>query len=385
MIERILLVDDDPNILSSYKRWLRKTFNVQVASGGNEAIETIEKRGPFAVIVSDMRMPGMNGAQLLSIVKERFPATVRIVLTGYADLTTTLDAVNKGNIFRFLCKPCEQETLANALKDGIKQYKLVGAEHELLDKTLRGSIAVLTEILSIVNPLAFSRTSHIRRYVKQIAGQLKLPDLWQFEMAGLLSQIGCVILPSEIIKKVNFNYMITDDEEQMFASHPSVGSKLIEKIPRLEKIASMIKGQQRPFKEYESTKSTSKMDTVSLGSQILKVARDFDLLILQGLSTENAIVELRKKIGEYNPDILHVLSKLQKLNLDNTNDYCKKIKLNELSENMILEEDIITNTGTLLIAKGSEVTDTLIKRVHNYAKRVSVKEPLNVRILSTIS
>lgn len=128
MKEKILCVDDDPNILQAYQRSLRREFEIEVAKGGKEGLEVIASQGPFAVVVSDMRMPGMDGIQFLSKVREQTPNTVRIMLTGHADRQTAIDAVNQGNIFRFLTKPCSPEILAKSLEEGIQQYQLLKAK-----------------------------------------------------------------------------------------------------------------------------------------------------------------------------------------------------------------------------------------------------------------
>src|SRR5262249_1916023 len=144
MPETILLVDDEPNVLLGYQRLLRGEFDTETAVGAPLALKIIQARGPFAIVLSDMRMPEMDGIEFLTRVKALSPDTVRIMLTGYADVKTALSAVNDGNIFRFLTKPCSKETLASALAAGLAQYRLVTTEKELLEKTLAGSVALLT-------------------------------------------------------------------------------------------------------------------------------------------------------------------------------------------------------------------------------------------------
>src|SRR5882672_4792554 len=111
MNTKILCVDDEPNVLEAFSRSLRKDFQVFVAQSGEQGIAMIENEGPFAVVVSDMRMPEMDGIQFLSRVRETIPETVRVMLTGNADQQTAMNAVNEGNIFRFLTKPCSPEAL----------------------------------------------------------------------------------------------------------------------------------------------------------------------------------------------------------------------------------------------------------------------------------
>jgi len=134
--KKILFVDDDINMLNAYKRGFRNKFNVYTASGGEEGLESILKQGPYAVIISDCRMPGMSGVEFLIKSKDVAPDSLRMMATGNADLQVAIKAVNEGNIFRFLVKPCDLDVLRKAIDDGIEYYRLVKAEKELLEKTL---------------------------------------------------------------------------------------------------------------------------------------------------------------------------------------------------------------------------------------------------------
>ena len=380
MTEKILFVDDDPNILAAYKRALRKEFNLESALGGEEGLKAVSANGPYAVIVADMRMPRMDGIQFLSKVKECSPDSVRMMLTGNADLQTAVDAVNEGNIFRFLTKPCPPKIFANALRAGIRQYQLVTAERELLQKTLRGSVKILTEILSLVNSAAFGRASRIRRYVRHIAGQLQLADVWQFELAAMLSQIGCVTLPSEVLDKIYAKRPLSDDEQTMFSAHPSVGAELLAKIPRLGLIARMIDGQQQPFKAHVPIGNlTGNERTVTLGSQILKVALDFDQLVVHGLSHKDALSKLRSREAEYNPRVVAVLEDLR---LTKAGETVRTVRISDLRIHMVADEDIRARNGLLLVSKGQEVTHPVLARLRNFARGVGVVEPFRVKVVS---
>src|SRR5208282_1041000 len=150
--EKILLVDDDNSILDGYRRSLSREFPMETAVGGQQALQMVAESGPYAVVVSDMRMPGMDGIQLLSKIKALSPDTIRVMLTGNADTDTAVNAINEGSIFRFLNKPCSKEVMAKTLTAALVQYRLVNAEKQLLEQTLSGSMQVLTEVLSLVNP-----------------------------------------------------------------------------------------------------------------------------------------------------------------------------------------------------------------------------------------
>jgi DNA-binding NtrC family response regulator len=155
----VLCVDDEPKILEGVALHLRRHYRISMATSGTEGLAIVGGSDPPAVVVSDMRMPEMDGATFLGKVKEQAPDIVRLLLTGQADMTSAIAAVNQGQIFRFLTKPCNAQTLLAAIAAAAEQYRLLTAERELLEKTLRGSIKALTEVLSLANPLIFGRAN----------------------------------------------------------------------------------------------------------------------------------------------------------------------------------------------------------------------------------
>ncbi len=375
MNEKILFVDDDPNLLASYQRQLHKRFIVETCPDGQHGLEAILNDGPYAAVVSDYRMPGMDGVQFLSEVREKSPDTSRLLLTGYADLQTAIDAVNKGSIFRLLTKPCPPEVLTCALASGIDQYRLVTAERELLEKTLNGTIKVLSDVLSLINPEAFGRSSRISRYVRQMASQMGLKDIWQFETAAMLSQIGLIILPPDTLKKIFQGVKLTAKEENVFQTHPSVASELIGKIPRLDEISETIAFQEKHFDGSGNPPVPRKGEGIPLGARLLKVALDFDSLESAGNSKARALDVLKKVPSRYDPRVLKALEEV--IGIEAKYEL-RSLKTSELTEDMILAEDVKTPSGLLLIGKGQEVSRPLLGRLKNFAAIRSVQEPIRV-------
>ncbi len=376
MSEKLLFVDDDANILEAYRRHLRKQFQIDTALGGEEGLALIAGHGPYAVVVADMRMPGMDGIQFLAKVREEAPDTVRIMLTGNADQRTAIDAVNEGNIFRFLTKPCPPERLASALNAALEQYRLVTAEKELLEKTLSGSVKLLTETLSLANPVAFGRASRIKRYVQHVAARLNLQKRWQFELAAMLSQIGCVSLRPDTLERIYAGEKLSEEEQRSFSLHPSVGYRLVANIPRLEPVARMIEGQQKPFVNGKADDPTREDDPVALGAQMLKVALDFDQRLMRGMSPRTALADMRRRPGEYNPRLLAALETVQ---VSRRRDEVRTVTVRELRTRMILDEDVRARNGVLLVAKGQEVTYPVLEFLRSYANGgVGVVQPFRV-------
>jgi response regulator RpfG family c-di-GMP phosphodiesterase len=377
MAPKILFVDDDPNILAAYQRQLRKQYELETALGGERGLEALAKSGPYAVVVSDLKMPGMSGIQFLARVKEAAPDTVRVMLTGNAELQAAIDAVNEGNIFRFLTKPCTPEILSRALDSGIEQYRLITAERELLEKTLKGSIKVLTQILSLVNPEAFGRASRISRCAKEIGLVMKFPEIWRLETAAMLSQIGFILLPPEALKKIYHGQRLTPEEVQLLDMHPFIAADLLKNIPRLQEIARIILYQEKHFDGSGIPVDRVQREEIPWGARVLKVALDFDNLLTAGESKNRAIAQLKQKNGFYDPAVLTALETVVWIE---GKFQVKTITLPELQDNMILDDDVKNTKGAVLIAKGQEVNQLIRQRLDTLAKTEEIKQPLQVLV-----
>ncbi len=377
MPAKVLLVDDEPNVLSSYKRGLRKQYDVDVALGGEEGLAKIGSNGPYAVIVSDMRMPGMDGAAFLSRARIEAPESVRMMLTGCSETDVAINAVNEGKIFRFLTKPCPPDVLDRALAEGVEQYRLIRAEKDLLESTLRGSIKVLVDVLALVNPTAFGRASRVRRMVRQIYEELRGDKAWEVEIAAMLSQIGCVTVPEETLAKMFEGQTLGEQERQMLAAHPQVGSALIANIPRLDGVAKTILYQGKRFDGSGLPADEVKREMIPLGARVLKVALDLDGLTASGLDSGTAMSRLRTRKGWYDPA---VLDSLEKILVTQIKYDIKAVRTDALRANMILAQNVFTKAGTLVIARGQEVTPWVMARLRNFSKNVGIQEPFKVLI-----
>jgi response regulator RpfG family c-di-GMP phosphodiesterase len=360
MTERILLVDDEPLLLNSYQRTLRHQFSFDLASSGPEALERVSSGKEYAAVLSDLRMPEMDGLELLRRIHDISPDTVRVILTGNADLRTAIDAVNDGNIFRFLEKPCLNDALVTVLTSAVRQYRLVVSEKDILERTLHGTIKVLNEVLELINPEASSVASRVTSYVKHMAGVLHLQESWQFEVAAMLSQVGAVVL----------------SQDTRGDAHPEVAFELIRKIPRLEVIAGMVRRQQEPFAG-QGQVSIQEADQESLGAQILKVCVAFDMLVLSGSSSRRAVEALLRKPQEYNPALAAPLSTF----MVSLPPYeVRFLSVDELMSQMVLDEEVRTTNGALLVAKGVEITDPLLARLRNFHQRRAIPDSIRVLV-----
>jgi CheY-like chemotaxis protein len=374
MNRKVLCVDDEENVLRAFERNLRLHFEIETAAGPLAGLAAIAQRGPYAVVISDLRMPEMDGIQFLSAVRKQSPDSVRLILSGNADLQAVIAAVNEGSIFQFLTKPCPADTLRSAIDGALKQYQLVIAERELLEHTLNGSVAMMTEVLSVVSPLAFSRASRIRGHVRHMATQLELPNLWEFDLASMLSQIGCIAVPSEILEKRHACTALTAEEQKIFASHPSVGQKLLARIPRLEVIADIIGYQMMPFRELRDLKIS---DVVRVGAQMLMTAIRLDEAVSGGASQESALKFMTDRPEVYQPRLTIALGSAQ---VGAVEMEVRTIRMRDLRPNMIINEDLWAQNGLLLVAKGQSISEPVIARLLNFGTFAWNDRTFSVRV-----
>jgi len=373
---RILVVDDDPQLLQSFKRLFAGKLSLDTAEGVAEGLKSISERGPYAVVISDYRMPLMNGVQFLSKVKIAHPDTVRILLTGYADLKTAIEAVNEGNIFRLLTKPCPAAVLARSLADGIRQYKLVKAERDLLERTLSGSIAVLAELLSLAKPEAFGRASRIADRVKEIARQMDASPKWEIAVAAMLSQIGLIVFPDYSIRRIAKGRSLPPEEQALFDNHPGMAADLISRIPRMDQVAEIIAYQEKRYDGSGFPDNARKGEEIPLGARILKVAIDLDALIFSGRPVRGALAEMKGRTGYYDPTVLEALEDVLGVEARHV---LREVRTHELKEDMILAHDVYTvSPKKKLLGKGQKLSKSVIMHIQRYNLTVGVEQPIKV-------
>ncbi len=379
MEDRILLVDDDPNLLAGIKRQLKGKFDITTVQSGADAITEAEKKS-FSVIISDYKMPAMNGAQVLSKVRHISPGTVRMMLTGQADIEAVIDIVNEGNIFRFLTKPCPPEVLINNINAALNQYHLQIAEKELLSKTLSGSLQVLTDILVLAKPLAFNRGLRIREIIKRYLLANPIENAWQIEIAAMLSQIGCVTIPDSILEKVYSNTMLQVEDKIIFQLHTKTSSEIISKIPRLETVSEIIAYQEKYYNGTGFPGNDVKTEAIPLGARILRIALDYDQLLQSDKTPGQAMNELKNKIGWYDPEILNQFEKAFNAPEVRKKYTVKRITVNDLNENMYLNEELISASGVILGKLKQRITKTLIITLKNYVSNKEITDHVSVII-----
>lgn len=376
-LPRVLCVDDEPRILTSLERLLRRHFDVTVAGSGDSALAFLAASDPFAVIMSDMKMPGMDGITFLDQARRAAPDSVRILLTGNADVDAAVRAVNDGQLFRFLCKPSSDTDLVTALSAGVDQHRLIVAERELLEETLQGSIGALLGVLSLANPLAFARATRIKELVSAMVAATRPPDPWQIEVAAMLSQIGAVTLPDPVAARLNGGGELSGDEQAMVDRLPSIAEDMLVRIPRLEAVREIIRSQHRDYDRFVDGRRARgpSGDAIPLGARMLRIAIDVDHLESRGVCRADALSALERRHGVYDPELLATLRTEGTAGAASV----EEVALEGLEAGMVLVEDVEDNAGMLLIGRGQTVTDSLIERLRNWSTVNPVAEPIVVR------
>jgi response regulator RpfG family c-di-GMP phosphodiesterase len=373
----ILYVDDDWNILEAFQRQFRKKYAIQTAVGPLVGLQTLEKMGPFHLVVSDLQMPVMNGIQFLAAVRAQAPDTVRIMLTGQGDLAAAVGAVNQGSIYRFLVKPCAPSVLEKVIEAGLEQYRLIRAEKDQMQETVLGCVHMMVDLLSTVNPHACGKANRIKHYMSELRHELRAgginvgPKPWEFEAAGMLSQVAWISVPPELAEKAARGEL-SAQESQRVTTLAHAAARMIEKIPRLEAVAKIITGQNSPFNPSDENPAS-----IAWGSQVLRCAADFDDLLQRGISHEDAVSKMRARPGLYSPQILTALASIQRQDVGSS---VLDIRFYDLAPRMILEEDIVGSNGLCVLGKGQEITEATVERLSAFASLIPSDRRCKVRL-----
>jgi len=364
MRPRILCVDDEPRVLSGLRQVLFRSFDITAAAGGEAALALIDRGEQFEVVVSDMRMPQMNGATFLAEMRKRRPDITRLLLTGHADIEAAIAAVNRGQVFRFLSKPCPPEELTAALNDAVAQHRLINSERVLLEQTLVGSVRALSEVLALVHPEVFGSTMRQHARVRAVAERLRLPEPWQIEVASMLSSVGYVVLPPDVAQKVRVGTELAPAEQEMAAQVPGVVERVLSHIPRLESVRALLKWQD------ELRAGSADGEQAPLAARALYAIMQIGAAELSGGEVATAIRDLRSAGHPAElTDALAVVCQPKAPEI-------RALSLSQIESGMTLAADVMSKTGLLLMAHGQLVTEPLLQRMRNFDVRLGVVQPI---------
>jgi response regulator RpfG family c-di-GMP phosphodiesterase len=357
---RVLCVDDEPRVVEGLVLHLRKDYEVHTALSGDEGLKALKKSGGAAVVISDMRMPGMDGALFLHHVLTFYPDATRILLTGEPGRDAAMSAVNNARIFRFLTKPCPPDQLKAAVEEGVIQHRLIRAERTILKETLIGCIKALVDVLSIANPIAFGRASRVKRLAMGFSTALQCTDYWQLEAAAMLSQIGYLSLPPPLLEKLYYGEVLTPTERTLADGVPDVATALLENIPRLDPVVQILAA----LNWNDEALARLGDGTIGLGTRILGLVLEYDVLNTQGHSVDVSVQTLRRRASRYTEGLIEKFG--QYLGAGSGKSEARQVALKAVQPGMVIMQDIRTQMGTLLVPRGFEVTSLFLERSRNF-------------------
>ncbi|MGU7770443.1 HD domain-containing phosphohydrolase [Burkholderia sp. MR1-5-21] len=423
----ILLVDDEPGVLSALRRLLRQSrYDVRTADGGEAALEILASTD-VDLIVSDMRMPHMSGVEFLARARALYPDTMRILLTGYSEIESVVQAVNEGAIYRYLNKPWDDHDLLLTIGQALEQRRLrseaarlaaltqvqndelrrfntelesqVRARTEELGQTvlfleaaqrdLKSNFTAMVQVCASMVELRCGVIGGQSMRIGEIARRLALASgmsslhAQDVYYAGLLHGIGKLSLPDELLHKPLVR--MTADEQRLYRQHPLRAQMVLTPVAQLHTVASIVLHQYERFNGRGTPNGLVGAD-IPLGSRIVAVARDFEGLrhgeIGAPQSVEQAIDILKSQAGvRYDPEIVERFVALMKHPAElGIASSVSEVKSSQLLEGMQLADDLRTHRGVLLITKGSVMSAHQIELVRRFEAREGT--PFDILVLA---
>ncbi len=420
----LLLVDDEESITKSLYRLFRKEkYNIITASGGQEALEILKKTKDLSLIISDQRMPGMTGAQFLEKAKVIFPNAVRFLLTGYSDMDAIVDAVNKGEIHRYLSKPWNDKDLILQVRQALEHYELQfennrlttltnrqKSENEQLEQGIMDAMRLINSLVEKLNPALDKYMMATTALTREIASEFHFSkeSLHQLEIASMIYDIGLLELPRSLVLKAEEE--MTDDEFSKFVNHPVIGKMCIQSIQGFEEASEFIAYHHENYDGSGFPRGLMG-DEIPLGARILAAAAEYCRI---RYTWPRDINEIAKKAKDYfgsaaremmidDPDKLltqvgkkiillrsgqkydiEVVSTLIKILNEKEREASLKeeqivqIDIDELSAGMTLGKNLRSSEGRVLLRRGTRFKAQNIETMKELVKRGIIERSLYI-------
>lgn len=374
---KILFVDDEDFVLQAICRFFRDIYTVQTASSADAALEILTHDRSFAVVVADVRMPGMSGIDFLRYAHDFAPHTTRVLLTGQLSTEDSLRAVNEGHVFQILMKPCPVGVMHSALDAAVRYYQ---SSHnrmlELEQSEAKSTVKLLCEILAMVSPAAARRALRLKTLASSVAKQMGAECQYEIETTALLSQFGCIGIPSRVLSTYGTPAgKRTGADAECFEEHAAIAAQLLREIPQLGECARSIELQ---FKNFDGTGRPAvdlSGEAIPLPARILRAVSEFEMYTEQNMSPRDAIATMIREAHHYDPKVMHAIKELH-----HVKEVVQELELNvnDIQIGMILERAVGTTDGRTLLAKGSQVTESMLARLRAFASKGSIIEPILV-------
>lgn len=411
----VLLVDDEPSILSALRRLLRpEGYQILLANGGQEGLELLADE-PVDLVISDMRMPEMDGASFLEQVRERWPDVGRILLTGYADISSTVAAINRSEIHRYVAKPWDDRELLLVVEDALERQRLSRENKALLAKTeaqnaelhqlntrlevrvrertaelgqlnamleksyeqMREEFRLSLDIFANLIELRDGGTGGYSRRVAHLARAMLRqcgadePSAEEAYFAGLLHEIGKIGLPDRLLHKPLST--MTADELGQWHRHPLVGEAALMPLRGLRRVAKLIRAQDERF-DGKGLPDGLSGASIPIAAQALRIASDFHAaqagrLAERHMSPQQALELIRGGAGtRYAPALVEALQACLDQPLELGSDEFM-IEASAVEPGMVLAQDLLGPRGSLLLAAGFVFDEALLRQLRNFTAR----------------
>jgi len=318
---RVLLVDDEPLVLEGLRRSVYKEFVADLANSPEEGLAKLRKCGPYPVVVSDMSMPSMDGAEFLATVRTISPDSVRVMLTGLSDVEAAMRAVNEGQIFRFLTKPVTQKTLLATLTACVAQYHATRFEKDQLKIAINaleqldlGTLTAFARAIDAKSAWTAGHSERVTNLALQIGQAMGLAaeSLEIMQRGGLLHDIGKIGTPASVLDKSG---SLDSEEMQIMRDHVEVGVRILEPVPCFREALPMV-AQHHEWFDGSGYPAGLAGENISLHARILAVADCYDALVSdrpyrKGVPQQQALELLVQKSGtQFDPTVIDLLIRL---------------------------------------------------------------------------
>lgn len=363
MKKTILLVDGDDAALRELAPFFKDCSLIHCASY-KEALVSLRRIDNCRVVIAEIGLHDECGTSFLQAVQKKHPRTVRMVLSGRTGFSDVCDALNRGHIYRYIAKPCDTKELVQHVRDALAHFDAESDQYQDMRSSLFGSVKALIDILDMVRPEAIGFAKRIRERVLTVGKALGVKPLWQLELAVMLSHIGCLALPTEVMEKVDQAVEMTPEEKQIFWMHPTIASSLLSNIPGMGPIAEIIGQQHFSF-----------TDSQPMGARIIKVALDLDRWERRNRDPLAILNQMKAKAKNYDPRVVQVMQKL--LTRKGSGDV-RQLHVEELAEGMILAKDLVNKDGTKLLLSGQPISKASLIRLKQFHIALGIMDKVHV-------
>ncbi|MBF0339601.1 MAG: response regulator [Magnetococcales bacterium] len=368
----VLAVDDSPENLDVLLINLRDLYNVRCTSNGESALKMAIKHKPDLILL-DVMMPGIDGFETCRHLKKNHEtADIPVIfVTSLDDMKDEKIGFAAGGV-DYIIKPILPPILQARVKTHLDLYEAQRNIQQILKQTLSGTISVMTEVLCLANPTAFGRALRMRTLIQKIARRIGRPDAWQFEVSAILSQLGCVTLPTDELRKFQHGMLSGGNDQERFDHYPELSAKLVARIPRMEEIAKMVEAQLKPpCAPFHGTLKTRPAGV--LGAQILKLAIDYDTLTLSGKKLPFVLDMFTMDQFNYDPLLVAIFAEIM-----NEKRIKQQLTLKELQVGMALADDLVKENGESILKNGTDLTPSVLNLMASLERLHVIKPPYPV-------